>query len=60
MAKIWKCKYDDRYEIFTEENVDHYEDGTGGPFEIFRAEDDDRIVGIGFWLCDITRKNDTQ
>ena len=42
-----KCDY---IELFWEKGIDNYSDGNEkGSVEIFRAEDDDRIVGVGIY-----------
>lgn len=55
--KIWNTSVDpDYYEIFIEESVDNYEDSSDcSRISIFRAEDDDRIVGIGFYIESLRR-----
>jgi len=58
-TSIYKDEYDDYYEIFIEHNIECYEDDSKcDSFRIFRAEDDNRIVGIGFDLCELTKRND--
>lgn len=54
--KIWKAKIDPNYyEIFIEESVNSYEDSKSSclEFSVFRAEDDNRIIGIGFRIEDL-------